>query len=116
MDKWPALGYVDPGAGDERERPERYLDYDPLTGEIVPHASLAGNDRRKAEGTIADLGLNKIDVLFYRLDWTRRFVADLRALPADARTEFADYALGQADEFVGSARMLVAQMRASGEI
>lgn len=116
MDKWPALGYVDPGAGDERERPERYFDYDPLTGEIVPHASLAGNDRRKAEGTIADLGLNKIDVLFYRLDWTRRFVADLRALPTDARTEFAAYALGQADEFVGSARMLVAQMRASGEI
>jgi len=116
MDKWPALGYVDPGAGEERERPERCFDYDTLTGEIVPHPNLAGNDRRKAEGTIADLGLNKIDVRFYRLDWTRRFVEDLRALPADARTEFADYALRQAIEFVGSARMLVERMRASGEI
>ncbi len=77
-DKWPALGYVDPGAGDERERPERYFDYDALTGEIVPHRSLAGDDRRKAEYTIADLGLNKIDVRYYRLDWTRRFVEDLR--------------------------------------
>ena len=116
MDKWPALGYVDPGAGDERERPERYFDYDELTGEIVPHPSLTGDDQRKAEVTIADLGLNKIDVIFYRLDWTRRLVADLRMMPAEARAEFVDYALGQGVEFVGSARMLVAQMRASGEI
>ena len=116
QDKWPALGYVDPGAGDERERPERYFDYDLLTGEIVPHPSLAGDDRRKAEGTIADLGLNNIDVLFFRLDWTRRFVADLRMMPAQARGDFVDYTLGQVIEFVGSARMLVAQMRTSGEI
>ena len=112
QNKWPALGYVDPGAGDERERPERYFDYDALTGEIVPHPSLAGDDKRKAEGTIADLGLNNIDVLFYRLDWTRRFAADLRMLPAEARADFVGYALEQGIEFVGATGMVAAQMGA----
>ena len=111
-DGWPASGYVDPGADVASERPERYFDYDALTGEIVPHGSLRGDDRRKAEGTIADLGLNRIDVRFYRLDWTRRLAADLRMLPAEARADFVDYALGQGIEFVGATGMVAAQMGA----
>ena len=114
--RWPALGYVDPCADVEGERPERYLDYDALTGEIVPHQSLRGDDRRKAEGTIEDLGLNRIDVRFYRLDWTRRFEEDLRMLPTELRTVFVDYALRQAIEYIGSTRMVVAHMRAVGEV
>ena len=33
-DQWPVLGYVDPSASEERERPERYFDYDMLTMEV----------------------------------------------------------------------------------
>ena len=116
QDKWPALEYVDPSAADLQERPDQYFDYDVLTGEIVPRSILRGDDKRKAEGTIADLGLNKVDLRFYRLDWMRRFLEDLRMLPAEARADFVDYALGQAIEFVGSVEMVAAQMRSSGEI
>ena len=116
QDKWPASGYVDPSADDEREQPERYFDYDALTGEIIPHPGLTGRDKRKAEGTIDDLGLNKIDVRFYRLDWTRQFMADLRMLPTEARADFVDYALGQGIEYIGATGMVAAQMRVAGEI
>ena len=43
QDKWPASGYVDPSAADEREQPQRYFDYDVLTGEIIPHPRLNGS-------------------------------------------------------------------------
>ena len=110
QDKWPALGYVDPGAGDEREQPERYFDYDPLTGEIIPHPSLTGDYKRKAEGTIADLGLNQLDVRFYRLDWTRRFTEDWFALSVDDRQAFVDFSTRMGVEYAGSTLMMVRQL------
>ena len=93
-----------------------YRRYARKPGEIVAHPDLVGDARKRAWDTITDLGLNRLNVLFYRLDWTRRFVADLRLLPAEARADFVDYALGQAIEYVGVMGMVVAQMRASGEI
>ena len=86
-----------------------------LTGEIIPNPTLQGDAKRRAEITIDDLGLNKIDVLFYRINWTRQFVHDLRALPADDRQAFAEFWIGRPHEFAGSTTMTVGQLRASGE-
>ena len=66
---WPDSGYVDPGAANEKDRPERFLDYDAATGEIIPILGLPSEARERALRTIDDLGLNKLDVLFYRRDW-----------------------------------------------
>ncbi len=114
VDKWPALGYVDPSAADMRERPDRYFDYDALTGEIVPHPSLAGDDKRRAEGTINDLGLNQLDVRFYRLDWTRRFMEDWLALPDNDRQAFLDFSTQAGFEYAGSTLMMVRQLLDEG--
>ena len=80
-DKWPESGYVDPCAIDITERPEQYFDYDADTGEIVPKNSLSGTARWKASNTINDLGLNRLDVRFFRFEWTRKFREDLLLLP-----------------------------------
>ena len=116
QDKWPASGYVDPCAGDEQERPGRYFDYDLLTGEIVPHPALDGDAKRKAEATIDDLGLNEIDVRFYRINWVRQFLADLRGLASDDRRAFVEFWIGRPHEFAGSTGMAIAQLSAAGEL
>ena len=48
--EWPELGYVDPGAADEKDRPERFLDYDAATGEIIPLAGLPPEARQSVKG------------------------------------------------------------------
>ncbi len=116
QDKWPALGYVDPCAGDELERPEQFFDYDTETGEIVAHPTLTGDARQKAWATIADLGLNKLDVVFYRLDWTRQFLDDLGMFPAGERRAFVEFWFEQPQEFRGAIAMTVARLEASGEL
>ncbi len=110
QDRWHELGYVDPTARDEEERPEHYFDYDRKTGDIVPRPSLTGNDKRRAESTIADLGLNKLNVLFYRHSWVKQFIKDLRSMPAEEQRAFADFILSKNNEYVGSIRMVVAQL------
>ena len=54
-DKWPALGYVDPSAADEQDRPGRHFDYDADTGEIIPRSGLPTEARERALQTIDDL-------------------------------------------------------------
>lgn len=110
MDKWPALGYVDPSASDAKERPERYFDYDADTGELVPKSGLSAEARDRAMQTIDDLGLNKLDVRFYRLDWTRRFVADWEALPVGDRQAFVDFSTRIGVEYAGSTLMVVRRL------
>ena len=112
-DKWPASGYVDPSAADEQERPERYFDYDAETGEIIPILGLPSEAHETALRTIDDLGLNKLDVRFYRLDWTRRFIADWQALPNSDRPAFAEFSTRTGLEFVGATLMTVQQLRPS---
>ena len=112
-DKWPDSGYVDPCAPDEEERPEQYFDYDADTGEIIPMPGLPSEAREIALRTIDDLGLNKLDVRFYRLDWTRRFIADWQALPISDRPAFAEFSTRTGFEFVGAMSMVVQQLRAS---
>ena len=38
---WPDSGFVDPSAADEKDRPERFFDYDTATGEIIPMSGVA---------------------------------------------------------------------------
>ena len=106
---WPEQGYVDPCAAVIGERPERYLDYDRLTGEIVPRGGLAGEARQRALRTIDDLGLNKLDVLFYRHYHTRQFAADISRLPLGDRQDFAAMFTDQSVEYAGVTRMVIGQ-------
>ena len=112
-DNWPALGYVDPSAADERERPERYFDYDADTGEIVPRPGLLSEAHERALRTIDDLGLNRLDVQFYRLDWIRRFIEDWQNLPITDRMAFAEFSTRTGIEFAGATLMVVQQLRSS---
>ena len=110
--KWPDLGYVDPSATDQKERPERYFDYDASTGEIIPIPGLPLEARERAQHTIDDLGLNRLDVLFYRRDWIRRFLEDWQALPIGDRPAFAEFSTRTGHEFVGAISMAVRQEQA----
>ncbi len=109
-DGWPEHGYVDPCAADAAERPERHFDYDQLTGEIVPRSGLAVDARLRALRTIDDLGLNAVDVRYYRHNYTRKFVEDLSALPIFDRQDFVATFTGQTVEYAGVTRMVVEQM------
>ena len=105
--EWPDSGYVDPGAADEECRPERYFDYDASTGEIIPLPGLPSQARKRAQRTIDDLGLNKLDVLYYRLHWTRQFMADWQVLPIEDRLAFVEFSTRTGSEFVGTTLMAV---------
>ena len=105
--QWPEQGYVDPCADDVGERPERYFDYDAETGEIIPKTGLIGDARQKAWHTIEDLGLNKLDVRYYRFDHTQRFVSDLSSLPVEDRQDFIAFFTEQPVEYAGVTRMVV---------
>ena len=111
QDQWPESGYVDPCAANPAERPERYFDYDADTGEIIPRDDLSGLARQKALHTIADLGLNKLDVMYYRLQWTRQIVADLQLLPVSDRQAFAEYITQPPAEYIGITGMVLTQLR-----
>ncbi|MDE2860402.1 MAG: HNH endonuclease [Chloroflexota bacterium] len=109
-DGWPEQGYVDPCADAAEERPERHFDYDLLTGDIVPRTGLVGVARQNALRTIDDLGLNAVDVRYYRHRHTRRFVEDLSALPIGDRQDFAAVFTEQTAEYAGVTRMVVEQL------
>jgi hypothetical protein len=109
-DKWPDSGYVDPCAADVSECPEQYFDYDEDTGEIVPKNGLSGTDRRKASATIQDLGLNRLNVTFYRKRWALKFKYDVLELPVSRRQAFIELMTGGVP-YSGTTRMLVEQLR-----
>ena len=105
--KWPESGYVDPSAPDEEERPEQYFDYDSATGDIIPKPGLQGPARARALQTIEDLGLNALDVRYYRLDWTRRFISDWEMLQASDQSAFVQYWTQLGFEFAGATLMAI---------
>ena len=109
------MGYVDPSAADEQDRPDQYFDYDSGTGEIIPRSGLSADARDRALQTIDDLGLNKVDVRNNRLDWTRRFTEDWQSLPGGDRPAFAELATRTGVEFAGATLMVVQQLQRSGE-
>lgn len=72
LDKWPDEGYVDPCAVLISERPERFFDFDIVSGEIVPKEGLSSVRRSKAQTMISDLRLNDVHHLTNRLEWLCR--------------------------------------------
>lgn len=115
-DNWPDAGYVDPCANDVTERPDRFLDYNTETGEIIPKAELSETARLKAQVTINDLGLNQLDVRFYRFDWTRTFLADLSELSSSDQQALISHLADQPFEYAGVTSMLVEQLRRQGRL
>ena len=109
---WPDVGYVDPSAEDPEDRPEHFFDYDVNTGDIIPMAGLPSEARERAQRTIDDLGLNNLDVRYYRLDWTRRFIEDWRAFPIEERQSLTEFYTRTGHEFVGATLMAVRQQLA----
>ena len=116
QDSWPNNGYVNPAAADVLQRPERYFDYDIRTHEVVPRNDLAGNERQRAWDTIDDLGLNRLDVRYLRQDWIRQIIEDIRKLPVEERLSLAAFLGNQPSEYLGTTRMVLAQLREAGEI
>ena len=115
--KWTESGYVDPCAYDVAERPEEYFDYVPRTAEIVPKRDLGLNARRRAESTIDDLGLNKIDLRTSRYDHISEFIEELYAQSSDSdRSAVVRTYMEPSQRHVGAVRMLVEQLRRAGII
>ena len=115
-DKWPETGYVDPCALDTDERPERYFDCDETTGEIILKVGLNEVQNRRARNTRDDLNLNRADLQEERLDSIIRFKDDLLRFPAEDRQAFADFMMMPEVEFCGAIRVIVAQLKQTGEI
>ena len=115
-DSWPGSGYVDPCANVVTERPEQFFDYDAYTGDLVPKNGLSATARGKAMATIGDLGLNQVDVRYYRIDWTRQFTMDLLSLAAPDKQDFIAEFMGQTVEYAGVTGMVVEQLRRDGRI
>ena len=113
QDGWPPLGYVDPCATAPEEQPEQFFDYDPATGDIIPKPGLQPQARERALRTIDDLGLNKVDVRYYRLDWTRRFVADWLRFPPNDRPAFTAFSTQPGYEFAGATLMALRTLETS---
>ena len=109
QDGWPEQGYVNPCAAVAAERPERYFGYDAKTGDIIPKGGLDGDARLKAMRTIDDLGLNNLDVRYYRFDYTQKFINDLRKLPMGDRQAFIAYITERSVEYAGAIGMVVEQ-------
>ena len=107
---WPETGYVDPSAADERERPEVYFDCDADTGEIIPLAGLPSEARVRALRTIDDLGLNKLDIRYYRQHWIRQFLEDCQAFPVEERLALAEFNEQNGEEYAGAASMVARQL------
>lgn len=114
QDRWPDTGYVDPCADHAAERPEHYFDYDGLVGEIVPKRSLTETARRMALDTIADLGLNDLDVRYYRFLRAERFVAEFLSSPvAEPQALYDSYATS---EYGGTIDIVIERLRDDGHI
>ena len=113
---WPDSGYVDPCAIPPDERPETYFEVDVVTGEIIAKPSLSAADKRKAQNTIDDVGLNARDLLTLRKNRILQLRDALAALPSSARQAFANLASGPEREFAGMTRMWAEQQRRMGEL
>ena len=116
--KWPESGYVDPCPADPDDCPEKYLEVDPLTGSLLAKKTLASRaDKRKAQYTIDDMGLNELSKLYYRLLWINEFMADLGKTPTSkGRQEVIERYTAPDQEYAGVISILVNQMRHAGVI
>ena len=92
-----------------------YFVNDAGTGEIVPRSGLPKEARERALQTIDDLGLNKVDMRYYRLNCMRRFTEGWQSLPSRDRLAFAEFATRTGGEFAGATLMVAQQLRTSEE-
>lgn len=69
LDKWFAMGYVDPCAETRAEHPENYFEFDVTTGEILPRQGLTARREEKSWRMIDDLHLNAHHHLKARTEW-----------------------------------------------
>ena len=113
---WPESGYVDPCADDISERPEEHFDVDGKTGEILAKNLPGHPDNAKAKNTIADIGLNALDIRYLRFDWINNFKTDLEMFPKSERQALVEFYTAPDTEYSGVIGMLVNQLRQSGEI
>ena len=109
--KWPNSGFVDPCADTVSERPERYLDIDVVTGEIIANAALDRNSKIKAQNTIESIGLNASDLRKSRLFALQIFKADLVKFPEAEWQAFIDWATDADMEYSSLLCKLVEHLR-----
>lgn len=115
-DRWRAAGYVDPCANMPAERPDQYFDYEPETAHIVPKNGLSDYARHKAQDTINDLNLNRLELRWARHDLTLRLLAAFAERSQDQRQTFVKNFIQQADEYIGVTLMIVEQLRQNEHI
>lgn len=72
--RWPLEGYIDPCAGEESERPERFFTFHTGTGEMMPKSGLSDSQERRARQMIGDINLNAS----YHLKRRRRLLRELK--------------------------------------
>ena len=72
--KCPLEGYIDPCAGEESERPERFFTFHTGTGEMMPKSGLSDSQEKRARQMIGDVNLNAS----YHLKRRRRLLRELK--------------------------------------
>ena len=72
--KWPALGYVNPCAEYEHERPDAFFTFDLSNGSIVPREGLEPIRHHQAAVMIRDLELNDLQHRKLRLEAVEKLV------------------------------------------
>ena len=115
-DRWREVGYVDPCAEANAERPDQYFDYEPDTAHLVPKNGLSVDARRKAQDTINDLNLNRLELRWARHDLTLRLLAAFAEQSPDQRQAFVENFIQQADEHIGVTILMVEQLRQNEHI
>ncbi len=68
-DMWPEGGYVDPCAGSEEDKPDKFFTFDLESGFVVPLATLDVGKEKQARQMINDLKLNVRSHVKNRLTW-----------------------------------------------
>lgn len=76
---------MDPCSKDSSNNPERFFQFDTMTGEILPAKGLSTEAKRKARATIGDLKLNEFHHLKKRKKWLFELSELLTGHPDAAR-------------------------------
>lgn len=77
---WPSTGYVDPCARSRGARPEKFFDFDIVSGTIIPASGLTSRRHEKAVTTIENLRLNEFHHVRKRLFWLKMLSLILQRL------------------------------------
>ena len=120
------------------ERPERYFDYDEVTGDIVAKNGLSATAESRAWNTIDDLGLSERDLVNPRFASVRQFLNELTEgllelsaverqafienfleLSPDGRVAFLNFSTsskGQTLEYTGVKAMVAEKLLRDGRV